>query len=311
MPPRTVLMFAGQGTQYYQMGRALHEQDPAYRTAMDHCDAACGPLAGLSVSRLILSRPLSDTPRFDRQTEVTAALLAVGYSLAQALFARGLRPDLLLGSSFGETIASIVSGTLPLQAGFALVRAQSELIEAVVPPGAMLAVLGPWDTLRHLPEMAGCELAAVNSPRHFVLALPPEHLVPLEAALARRSVAAARLPVRHGFHASFIDPAAPGLRALAMANPRAAPRIPIISCMSLGRYDHTDADHFWQVSRRPIRFSETIRRLAAQGPCRFIEAGPTGSLVTFVRQVLGPQAVALPAINQFGNNMRTMAEILP
>ncbi|MGI4954285.1 MAG: acyltransferase domain-containing protein [Janthinobacterium lividum] len=307
----TVLMFAGQGTQYYQMGRALHEQDPAYRAAMDRCDDACGPVSGQAVSRLILDRPMADTPHFNRQSEVTLALLAVGYSLAQALFARGLRPDLLLGSSFGETIASVVAGTLTLERGFALVRAQGEVIEATAPPGAMLAVLGAHDALRHLPEMAAAELAAVNSPRHFVLALPPADVAPLEAALARHQVACARLPVQYGFHASLIDACGPGLRALAAAYPRSAPTIPIVSCMSTGLYDHTDPGHFWQVSRRPIRFADTVKRLAADRPCRFVEAGPTGSLATFVKQVLGPQAVAQAAINQFGNNLRTLAEILP
>ncbi len=302
-------MFAGQGTQYYQMGRGLHDADAAYRAAMDRCDAACGPIGGTTISRLILGRPASDTPRFDRQAEVTPALLAVGYSLAAALAARGLRPDLLLGSSFGETIASIVAETLSLEAGFRLVRAQAAVIEATVPPGAMLAVLGPWDTLRHLPEVAAGTLAAVNSPRHFVLALPPALLPPLEAALAARGVPAARLPVRYAFHGPALEPAGPGLRALAALHPRAAPRVPIVSCMSTGRYDHADADHFWHVTRQPIRFAATVRALVAEGPCRFIEAGPTGSLATFVRQTLGPGADARPAINQFGNNLRTMADI--
>ncbi len=302
-------MFPGQGAQYYQMGRQLYENEPAYRAAMDRCDAAAGPIAGQTVSQVILGRPMSESDAFDRQFESTACLLAVGYSLAQTLLARGLQPDVLLGYSFGETIAAVVAGVIPLEDTFPLLLANARLIEATLPPGIMLAVLGDWQTLKTLPAFAPCELAAVNSPRHFVVSLPPAALPPLTTLLEAHEIAFARLPVKYGFHASFIDAAGPGLRALAATLPRNPAQYPIVSAMTTGPIDPIPPDHFWHVARKPIRFAETLQRLAAAGPCRFIEAGPTGTLATFTKQVLGPRTDALPAINQFGHNLRTMDQI--
>ena len=303
-------MFAGQGAQYFQMGRALHDGDPVYRAAMDRCDAAAGLIEGRRVSEIIFGRKMAESEQFDRQLDSTPALLAVGYSLAQALFARGVRPDLLLGYSFGETIAALVAGVFTLEQAFRLVLAQSRLIEAVLPPGAMVAVLGGYEALRGMSEIAGhTELAAVNSPRHFVLSMPLGHVGVLTAALEQRAVISARLPVRYGFHSSLIDAAGPGLRALVAAEARGAPSMKVVSSMTTGPLARLDDDHLWHVARQPIRFSETVQRLVAEGPCRFIEAGPTGTLATFVKQILGPKTAALPAINQFGLNLRTMGDV--
>jgi hypothetical protein len=53
-----------------------------------------------------------------------------------------------------------------------------------------------------------------------------------------------------------------------------------------------------------------LRALAAAGPPpMLVEAGPSGTLATFARQVLGPAVVALPAINQFGQDLKTMAAV--
>ena len=304
-------MFAGQGAQYYQMGRELYEQDGAYRAAMDRCDQAAGLIGGQLVSQIVLGRPMADSEHFDSQHESTPALLAVGWSLAQSLFARGLRPDLLLGYSFGETIAATVAGTIPLEDAFRLVADQARLIESTLPRGAMVAILANWTAMAAHPVFAGCELAAVNSPRHFVVSLPLAALPAFTAGLDAMETVYARLPVRYGFHASFIEPAGPGLRALSAGRPRHAPSIPIVSSMSTTLFDAGDPDHFWHVARRPIRFADTIRALEAEAPGRYIEAGPTGTLATFVKQVLGPRTPALPAINQFGHNLRTMSEIAP
>lgn len=303
-------MFAGQGAQYFQMGRELYERDAVFRAAMDRCDAVAGPIEGRLISEIVYGRPMSDSTEFDRQLESTPALLAIGTSLAHALLARGVRPDLLLGYSFGETIAAVIAGVFTLEDAFRMVLAKSRLIEAQLAPGAMLAVLGGWEALRSLPAIAErCELAAVNSPRHFVVATRSEHAASVGEALERAGVAYARLPVRYGFHASLIDPAGPGLRAIVASVPRRAASLPIVSSMTTAAVARIDGDHLWNVSRRPIRFADTVRALAAAGPVRFIEAGPTGTLAIFVKQALGPDAVALPAINQFGQNLRTMAEI--
>jgi len=305
-------MFSGQGAQYYQMGRELFASDPVFRAAMLRCDRAAGPVGGRALTEIVYGRPMSESEGFDRQEEAAPALLAIGYSLAQAIFARGIRPDLLLGYSLGETIAATVAGVLGLDEAFALLLEKARVIEATLEPAAMIAVLDGAAAVMALPEVraAGAELAAENSARHCVLTLRRDQLGALLAGLEARGFVAARLPVRHGFHASLLDPAGPALRAVAARVPFRPPAVPLFSCATAAPLPALDAAHLWRVARGPIRFEATLRALAAAGPpLRLVEAGPSGTLATFARQVLGPDLLALPAINQFGQDLRTMAAV--
>jgi bacillaene synthase trans-acting acyltransferase len=42
-------------------------------------------------------------------------------------------------------------------------------------------------------------------------------------------------------------------------------------------------DYFWNIARRPVRFRETAARLEQQGPRRYIDVGPAGTLATFLK----------------------------
>ncbi|WP_419897664.1 acyltransferase domain-containing protein [Roseomonas sp. USHLN139] len=307
---RTVMLFAGQGSQYYQMGRELYAADAVFRASLARCDQAAGPVEGRSLSEIIYGRPMAKSAGFDRQIESAPALLAIGWSLAQSLFARGISPDLLLGYSLGETIAATVAGVLTLEEAFSLIFENARSFEALLAPASMLAVLAPAARVMALPAVASAraELAAVNSPQHCVLTLPQAGLPALMAALEEEGLVIAPLPVRYGFHASLLDPAEGAVRAAAARRPFRAPAFPLFSCATAAPLAVPDADHLWQVARGPIRFEAAIRALASEGrPLRFVEAGPTGTLAAFARQVLGPQTLALPAINQFGHDLRSMA----
>jgi bacillaene synthase trans-acting acyltransferase/trans-AT polyketide synthase/acyltransferase/oxidoreductase domain-containing protein len=309
---RTVMMFAGQGAQYYQMGRELLAADPVFRAAMLRCDRAAGPIGGRALTEIIYGRPMSDSAEFDGQIESAPALLAIGWSLAQALFARGVRPDLLLGYSLGETIAATVAGVLTLEEAFGLVLENARIFEALLQPAAMLAVLGGVERVAALPAVrdTGAEVAAINSPSHCVLTLPAAALPGVLAGLEAEGLVCAVLPVRYGFHASLAEPAGPAVQTAAARLAFRAPTLPLASCATTGVLPGVDATHLWRVAREPILFEATLRALAAGDPSlRFVEAGPTGTLATFVRQILGTGVLALPAINQFGQDVRSMAMV--
>src|SRR5438270_308995 len=141
---RTIMMFAGQGAQYYQMARELYDHDPVYRATMEYCDTAAGLIGGRRISEIVYERPMSESDQFDAQNESTAALLAVSYSLAQVLLGRGVRPDLLLGYSLGEIIAGTVAGILSVEEGFNLLARLASVYRATLHPAVLVATLRPF-----------------------------------------------------------------------------------------------------------------------------------------------------------------------
>jgi bacillaene synthase trans-acting acyltransferase len=307
---QVVMMFSGQGAQYYQMGRELYNNDATFCAAIDRCDVAAVSICGRRVSEIIFERPISMSDQFDDQRQSTAALLAVGYGLAQALFDRGVRPDYLLGYSLGELIAATVSGILSIEEAFALLARCATLYERAVRPSTLVAVLDACEILEDMGEIKSfCELAAINAPRHFVLAVSVEHLSVLARVFDEKAVVWSKLPVQFGFHASFIDPVETAFRALQPSSSRRTSTIPIVSCVTGAPVTEFTADHLWSVVRKPVLFQATVRRLATETPTCFIDAGPSGTLAAFVNQNLLPDTVAVPTINQFGADLKAMAQI--
>lgn len=308
--PRTIMMFCGQGAQYYQMGRELYRENPVFRQAMDRCDTISREVGGRSASDIVYSRPLGDSEHFDRLTESNIALLAIGYALAHTLLERGVIPERLLGYSLGETVAAVVGGVLSLEDGFRLVHGQARLFEQFGPQGGMVAVLADDGRVRGCLGGLMAEIAAVNSPSHCVVSVVARDLAAACRALEREGLVWARLPIRYPFHAAPIEALAEAMHNFLAGFRFSPPRLPIISAATGAVVERFDATHIWRVMRGALRFRDTVEALARDGEWQLVEAGPSGTLTSFTRQVGAPGIVAWAAIDQFGQNAKTMQRLV-
>jgi bacillaene synthase trans-acting acyltransferase/trans-AT polyketide synthase/acyltransferase/oxidoreductase domain-containing protein len=302
-------MFSGQGSQYHQMGAEAWHGDPAYREAILACERAAGTVKGRSLSQSVLARPMADSASYDDLEETNLVLVAQGYATAQALIARGARPQALLGYSLGELIATAVAGVLTLEETMGLARAQARHVMASAREAAMVAVLASPGILLENAELAGeGEIGCINAHNHFVVSLPVDRLPTLGRWLDGREIQWVRLPVRYGFHSSLVDAAATGYADLARGVTFRPGTLPIYSAHLAARVQRFDGDHFWRVARGLVRFRDLATNLWAERPRRFVDCGPSGTLAAFLRLHLGAAAPAVPAMNQFGRNLDTFAK---
>ena len=102
--PRVVFMFSGQGSQYYQMGRAFFDANAAFRNTMLQLNDVAAPLLGRSIIDILYDDGRRKDELFDRIEHTSAAIFIVEYALARALLNDGLKPDCLLAASMGITL---------------------------------------------------------------------------------------------------------------------------------------------------------------------------------------------------------------
>jgi [acyl-carrier-protein] S-malonyltransferase len=289
------LLFPGQGSQEVGMGRDVCEASPAARAVFEAADRALG----FPLSKLCFEGPEAEL----RRTEIQQpAILTTSVALLRALEERGaLAPAYVAGHSLGEYSALVASSALSLESAVALVHARGRFMQEAVPEGkgAMAAILGAD------PEIvaASCadaarETGAVVEPANWNS--PLQTVIAGEAKAVERACAVARergakkavpLAVSAPFHCSLMAPAAEKLAAELAGVRFAAPRVPVVTNVEAA--PNADPARIPDLLRRqvtaPVRFTESVRAMAALGVSKVLEVGPgrvLGGLVARIERGL-------------------------
>jgi len=284
MHNKVTFLFAGQGSQYYQMGRELYLQLPVFKAHVDWLDHHVQEQAGFSVVQLLYAADARRGDRFDRLRYTHPALFIIQYALARTLMDAGIRPQLVLGLSLGECVALSVAGVVcPLQMLTALLQ-QSRVLERDCPAGGMLAVLrGPEFFAAQPALFSGSELAAVSTPQLICVAATSAALDSVGRRLKQQQIACERLPLLQPFHSSHLDPLQDRLLQIFAQCHFAPARMAVVSSMQMGLVSQVDPAMLWQIKRAPICFWQTLQHLPVDPAMIFIDVGPGGTLTNFIK----------------------------
>jgi [acyl-carrier-protein] S-malonyltransferase len=283
-------LFPGQGSQAVGMGADLAERWSEAAEVFATADEALG----IPLSELCWHGPEEQL----RLTENTQpALLAHALAAWRVVADHGINVDGVAGHSLGEYSAIVAAGGLELADAVRTVRERGRLMQAAVPvgEGAMAAVLGLEDdqvvaVCAEASASADGEVVAANfnSPGQVVIAGAAGAVErAIDACKERGARRAVPLPVSAPFHSPLMAPARQGLtpvleqlgfRDLLVPLYRNVDAAPVHAAREVrdGLIRQVDA---------PVRWSETIRRMRADGFDTFIEVGTGNVLSGLVRRI--------------------------
>ncbi len=288
--PPLVFMFPGQGSQYPGMGHGLYRSQPDYAKWIDAGAEILQPLIGFDLRDILCKADLKDkdAARALRDTKLTQpALYLTEYATAQLWFARGVRPDRLIGHSVGEFAAAALAGVFDFETGLRMIAERGRLMQAQ-PAGSMLSVLARLDSLE--PHLDGSvDLAAMNAPGLQVVAGPDAAIDALESRLKQAGMSCSRLHTSHAFHSAMMDGVVPELEKMIAAQTLNAPEIPIISTVTgeMMTPETAQSPAYWAgQARAAVNFQAALQAACQTGSEVFVEVGAGRTLSIFATQIL-------------------------
>lgn len=276
---KIAFMFSGQGAQFPGMMKDLCEAESAARQVFDTADSALGR----DIAALCFEGS-QETLNLTHNTQ--PCVLAADLAAAMALKAHGVEPEGAAGFSLGEYAALAYAGAIGMADVFEIIQHRADAMQAAVAPGkgAMAAMMG--GSPEKIEEVCaavtdGYVVAAnYNSPAQTVIS-GESAAVDQAIALAREQrIRGVRLAVSAPFHCALMEPAARSLERLFETRRFSDPSMPVY--MNVDAAAHTDAAAIPGLLVRqamsPVRWTQTLMNMRADGFDTFIECGPGHTL---------------------------------
>jgi [acyl-carrier-protein] S-malonyltransferase len=276
------------------MGKDLCDAYPEAKAVFDEADSSLG----FAISKICFEGPEED---LRRTANTQPAILTHSIAALRVLEAR--RPERLSGAvaaaghSLGEYSAGVAAGALAFADAVRTVHERGQFMQEAVPEGigAMAAILGlAADAVGSACEDAAVETGKIvapanyNSPEQTVIAGHAEGVARAsEICRERGAKKAVPLPVSAPFHCALMQTAADRLLPVLQGLAIAPPRIPIVT--NVDAREATNAAEVRAALARqvasPVRWVESVERLAALGVTEGLEIGPGGVLAGLVRRI--------------------------
>ncbi|MDC8016145.1 type I polyketide synthase [Tahibacter soli] len=275
-PIEAAFVFAGQGSQWWAMGRQLYETEPVYRAEVERCDAAMRRHTGWSLIDVLLA---DEADSLLGETEYAQpAFFALQCGVAAMLASWGVKPRAAVGHSFGEVAAAYVAGALEFEDACRLIAIRARLMQRAKGNGRMVSVEMPRAALAAeiAPYGDALSIAASNSPGTTVVSGTHEALDKLLFDIKQRGVSTVELGLDYAFHSVQMEQSALDLQAALSDLVAREPRIALASTV---KGDWTEAGEtlgaaYWADNiRNEVRFASAIEAMGRRGIRLFVEIG--------------------------------------
>ncbi len=276
-------VFPGQGAQFSGMGKDLYQSDPSARKLFDRAN----DILGFRITDIMFEGSDEEL----RQTRVTQPAIYL-HSVILASTIAQFHPDMVAGHSLGEFSALVANGTLTFDDGLQLVfkRAMAMQKACETEPSTMAAIIGLENEVVEEVCKGIAEVvvpANYNSPGQVVISGSEAGIDKAVTALkengAKRAI---RLPVGGAFHSPLMEPAKEELRQAIEATSFNVPVCPVYQ--NVNAAPSTDPgvirNNLVLQLVSPVRWTQTVQKMIADGAARFTEVGPGSVLQGLIKK---------------------------
>ncbi|KAI0749993.1 ketoacyl-synt-domain-containing protein [Daedaleopsis nitida] len=304
--PPIVFVFSGQGTQHFHMGRELFKACAPFRESVLELDKVYASIVGASLTdtaNLFAHDVPSDAkdPLGDPwPIAITLpALTMLQLALVDTLAAVGVRPDVVVGHSAGETAVLSTSGATSKAAALELAIARGRALALVEDAKGTMAAIScpPRDALKIIDEVNAelgkgvLEIGCFNTSGAVTLSGAESHIDLAVAKASAAGVFARKLKTRVPVHSEMMKLCQTEFEKLVAEvvsrHAVSAPKVATYSTVTGQAYDRAfDAQYYWDGTLGPVRFKEAVHAiLNKHKSATFVEIGPHPALASYLQSM--------------------------
>jgi [acyl-carrier-protein] S-malonyltransferase len=289
-------VFPGQGAQFVGMGKDLYDSSSQAHDLFEQANE----ILGFRITDLMFSGTDEDL----KQTRVTQPAIFLHSVIMARCMGDKFKPDMVAGHSLGEFSALVANGALSFENGLILVskRAQAMQKACELQPSTMAAVLNLDD--KKVEEICSSiddivVPANYNSPGQLVVSGTLAGIdKAIELMLAAGAKRALKLAVGGAFHSPLMEPAREELAKAINETKFSEPVCPVYQ--NVNALPSTDpitikANLMAQLTS-PVRWTQSVKNMVADGASVFVEAGPGKVLQGLIKKIEASVTVESAAV---------------
>ena len=278
-------VFPGQGAQFTGMGKDLYDNSPLAKELFDKANE----ILGFRITDIMFE----GTAEQLKETKVTQPAIFLHSVILAKTLGSDFTPDMVAGHSLGEFSALVANGSLSFEDGLRLVSKRALAMQKAceAKPSTMAAVLGLDDKIVEdvCASIDGVVVAAnYNCPGQLVIS--GETTAVEKACEAMKAAGAKRallLPVGGAFHSPMMEPAREELAAAIEATTFSQGSCPVyqnVTATAVTDATEIKKNLITQLTA-PVRWTQSVQQMIADGADLFIEVGPGNVLQGLVKKI--------------------------
>lgn len=278
-------VFPGQGAQFTGMGKDLYDASEEAKILFEKAN----DILGFRITDIMFEGEAEEL----KQTKVTQPAIFLHSTILAKLLGHHFQPEMVAGHSLGEISALTAAGVLAFEDGLKLVskRALAMQVACEAEPSTMAAILGLDNEVveRICEKVEGTVVAAnYNCPGQLVISGTVDAIndacEQLKEAGARRALV---LPVGGAFHSPLMEPARAELAKAIEATTFNTPICPVYQNVTASAVTDPNEikENLVAQLTAPVRWTQTMHQMIADGVSGFTEVGPGKVLQGLVKKV--------------------------
>ena len=281
-------VFPGQGSQFAGMGKELYDNSDLAKQLFEKAN----DILGFRITDIMFG----GTDEELKQTKVTQPAIFLHSVILAATKGDSLKPDMVAGHSLGEFSALVANKTLSFEDALVLVSKRALAMQKAceLNPSTMAAILNLDEKIieticAEITQSGEVVVAAnYNCPGQLVIS---GSINGVNTACEKMKAAGAKrawvLPVGGAFHSPLMEPARIELEAAINATKFNQPICPVYQNVTAGAVsDPIEIQKNLNTQlTAPVKWTQTIQQMIADGATSFIEVGPGKVLQGLVKKV--------------------------